>query len=114
MRFAQLTYNDSLMIEHNTTAWWVPSSFLPPEMLKEKKVLSPATDVYAMCAVLAWCISGKSIPGAYNRVMGEKFDAREILPDHPGLADILNEGLALRPQDRIQDLTLLHKKLESL
>lgn len=114
LHFMERDYDGRFLLEPYSSAWRKYSSFQSVDVLRSKPKLTPAADVYSVCAVLTWCVSGKEIPSAVERIMEDSFDAHSFLPHHPGLADILNRGLAVNPGDRIQNLDILCNALEQI
>lgn len=88
--------------------------FSPPEQYGGKGALGPWTDVYAVCATMYYCVTGKMIPEAMDRLYGEeiKFDVPVLEPLSEPVIAVLKHGLELRSENRIQSvdqlLTALH------
>ena len=85
--------------------------FSPPEQYTEGTKIGPWTDVYAMCATIYWCMTGKNVPDAMDRMMGDIPDYPESMPE--ALKAVLEHGLEVKPSDRIQDMKELEKELET-
>lgn len=74
------------------------------------------TDVYALCATIYYCITGKTIPEAVDRVMEDKL----IPPSKLGveissaMEEILLKGLAIRPENRVQTMGELMQVLYAM
>ena len=85
--------------------------FSPPEQYTEGTKIGPWTDVYAMCATIYWCMTGKNVPDAMDRMLGEEPEYPESMPETMKAA--LEHGLKVKPSDRIQDMEELEKELEA-
>ena len=86
--------------------------FAPMEQYRRRGSLGPWTDVYALCATLYYCLTGKVPNSAPERIMGDdNVSWRQI----PGLSEqqiqTLEKGLALMPEDRIRTMRELHNGL---
>jgi serine/threonine protein kinase len=70
----------------------------------------PWTDVYALCAVLYFCVAGKPPPPSANRLLSDGLvpavDAGAGRYSHAFL-NAIDQGLALRPEQRPQDMAAL-------
>ena len=84
--------------------------FSPPEQYTEGTKIGPWTDVYAMCATIYWCMTGKNVPDAMDRMMGDSPEYPESMPE--ALKAVLEHGLEVKPSDRIQDMEELERGLE--
>ena len=88
--------------------------FSPPEQYREKGSIGPWTDVYALCATIYYCVTGKMVPDAMDRIYGEDLNfnvpMRESLP--AGAAQTLAEGLKLRAEERIRTVGELLTRFE--
>ena len=85
--------------------------FSPPEQYTDKGEIGPWMDVYAMCATIYWCMTGKLIPDAIERSMeGDKeLQFPESVPTRT--ASVLKHGLEMKPSKRIRDCEELLKEL---
>lgn len=81
-------------------------SFTPIEQMSRRGNQGPWTDVYALCATIYWCITGRDIPDAIGR-MGEDTLVR---PSSCGVKIsaqtefVLMNGLAVYPEERYQSV----------
>ena len=75
--------------------------FSPIEHYYTKAVIGTWSDVYAMCATLLYCMTGKTPPSPIKRMSGENLDLYGI---SPAVAAVLEKGLKIRAEDRIQTL----------
>jgi serine/threonine protein kinase len=75
--------------------------FTPLEQYNRNGIIGAWTDVYAMCATIYYCVTGKLIPSPTERLSGEKIDFRTL---SPAMTDTLERGLAIKPEDRIQSM----------
>ncbi len=71
------------------------------------------TDVYAICAVLYRCIVGKAPVESIDRTRNDRYvpvrKAKKGIPKH--IAEAIDKGLSVNPQDRQQDMDELYKDL---
>ena len=86
--------------------------FAPMEQYRRRGSLGPWTDVYAMCATIYYCLTGKVPNSAPERIMGDdNVNWHQI----PGLTQqqiaTLEKGLALMPENRIASMRELHQGL---
>ncbi|MBO7252585.1 MAG: protein kinase [Oscillospiraceae bacterium] len=87
----------------------VNNGFSPIEEYMRNGKIGPWTDVYGFCAIAYYCLTGKVPPLIPDRMM----DGPELplLDRVPGLKRNqwkgLQQGLAIRPGDRIQDMKTL-------
>ena len=84
--------------------------FSPPEQYVEKGEIGPWTDVYAMCATIYWCMTGKVVPEALERLMGDTLRFPKTMPKK--VAAVLGHGLELKQENRIRDFGTLMSELE--
>jgi TonB family protein len=59
------------------------------------------TDIYALCATLYKCLTGKTPPEATERAVGTTLPLQHLSPK---LATILEKGLSFKPEERFQIL----------
>lgn len=76
----------------------------PLEQSNGKGNIGPWTDVYALCATIYQCVTGKPAPSSMDRFFDDKlsFDVPGIEPLHEAEIHILQHGLQLQPEERIQ------------
>ena len=100
-------------MQNGTLSVFKKSFYTPLEQQSEKGNQGPWTDVYALCATMYQCITGKGIPMATDRVLGERI----VLPSKMGIAVpfevefALATGMTLETENRIQDMEKLEKEL---
>ena len=86
--------------------------FAPPEQYQSHGALGPWTDVYALCATMSYCLTGKVPPEAMSRVIENKAMSWSQVP---GLTarqrSALEKGMALTPKDRFASARELWDKL---
>ena len=93
------------------------NGFSPVEQYTETGKIGPWTDVYALCATLYYCMTGKTVPPALDRLddplplQFQREDFKEPLPE--AMAAALISGLAIRASDRTQSVDELLRQLES-
>ena len=75
--------------------------FSPLEQYTTGGNIGSWTDVYAMCATIVYCVTGKLIPTPMDRVSGVELDLSGLTP---AFAEVLKKGLAIRPEERIQSM----------
>ena len=80
--------------------------FSPPEQYMESGIIGPWTDVYALCATMYYCITGKMIPEAMERVLNDtlSFDIPMLEVLSTSVMEQFKHGLALRPAERIASM----------
>ena len=78
--------------------------FSPPEQYREKGSIGSWTDVYALCATIYYCITGKLVPEATDRLYEDTLDFDVFLsePLSENAAGALKDGLKLRAEERIR------------
>ena len=105
--FGKATYHWGLEMGPSSKA--LPILYYSPlEYLRAQSKLSPASDVYAMCATIYECITGNRMVPAMARFMGEAELDFMAIP----LGFSLKKGLELRAEDRFQSMGELIKDLE--
>ena len=55
--------------------------FSPPEQYTEGMSIGPWTDVYAICATIYWCMTGKLLPEAMERMLGDTVEYPAGIPE---------------------------------
>ena len=90
----------------------VKHGFSPPEQSASAGKIGAWTDVYAMCATIYYCVTGKLTPDAVDRLMGARLNMPAFIPQN--LAAALERGLALRPDERIQSMEELIEALDGV
>ena len=89
--------------------------FAPIEQYQKKGSLGPWTDIYALCATIHYCLTGKVPPDAPERVLENKeIHWEQIAGLTQRQIDTLNRGMALHPRDRIQRVAELYEGLYKL
>ena len=79
----------------------VSQGFSPREQYRSRGNIGPWTDVYSMCATMYYCVSGKLPPTPMDRDDGEALDLSRF---SPAVARVLEKGLALKVEGRIQTM----------
>lgn len=86
--------------------------FAPIEQYQRRGELGPWTDVYAMCASIYYCLTGKLPPHATDRMIGDEDFEWNLIPSlSPGKLQALKKGTAIRRQDRHQTMAQLRHAL---
>ncbi|MBR6711157.1 MAG: serine/threonine protein kinase, partial [Selenomonadaceae bacterium] len=75
--------------------------FSPLEQYASGGNIGPWTDVYALCATIAYCVTGKLLPSPMDRLTGAELDLSAF---SSAIAEVLQRGLAIRPEERIQSM----------
>ena len=80
--------------------------FAPPEQYSGKMSQGSFTDVYALAGTFYYAASGKKLPAAPNRLMGEKYQPLgELVPRcSQKISHAVDKALALSPQYRTQTM----------
>ena len=90
--------------------------FSPVEQCLEGGRVGTWTDVYALCATIYYCITGKLAPDSLERMASDKdllsFDGQMKEPLGEKAKTILRKGLAVKREDRIQTVEELVDGLE--
>ena len=94
-----------------STAPVMKRGFSPPEQCASGGRIGPWTDVYAMCATVYYCVVGKVPPEAMDRVLGAELGFPDGFP--PALKQALTDGMALRQEERTQDMETLMAALRA-
>ena len=81
--------------------------FTPLEQYSRQGKIGPWTDVYAMCATIYYCVSGKLPPTPMDRMNGAALDMSAF---SAAAAAVLEKGLAIEYEKRIASM----EKLSSL
>ncbi len=78
--------------------------FTPIEQLAGEKNQGAYTDIYALCATLYYCMTGKKPESAYGRLLDDNLKRPSELgiEINPRLEKILMKGLSIKPEDRYQ------------
>ena len=84
-----------------SSALVVSQGFSPLEQYSQNGSIGPWTDVYAMCATICYCVTGRLIPAATERVTGEGLDLSSLSAP---FAAVLEKGLAIKAGDRYQGM----------
>lgn len=87
--------------------------FSPPEQYREKGSIGSWTDVYALCATIYYCVMGKTVPDAMDRMYEDTltFDDPIQEPWNDTVVKALKDGLKLRSEERIQSVKELLSRL---
>ena len=87
--------------------------YAPIEQYQNRGSLGPWTDVYALCATIYFCLTGKVPPDAPERFLGEDILVFDQLAPQMSKAqeEALNQGMALKAADRISSMDELKQRL---
>lgn len=88
--------------------------FSPPEQYREKGNIGPWTDVYALCASIYYCVTGRLIPDAMDRMYEDMltFDVPSPEPLDEATVNAIRNGLKLHTEERTQTVGELLAQLE--
>ena len=122
---------DNIMIRDNGTVWLLDfgaakdiadsaggessivvarSGFSPSEQYSGSNI-GPWTDVYALCATIYYCVSGRTLPDANARVQDDSIQWEPVrVPED--IRETIREGLSMRYSDRIQSVSELARRLD--
>ncbi len=86
--------------------------FAPEEQYRQNGKQGPFTDVYALCATIYSCITGKVPVGSLDRLVNDTLQppSRLGVRIQPHQERALMHGLAVNPQNRTQDMTTLMRE----
>lgn len=99
----------------NKSALVTKTGFSPLEQYAESGRIGPWTDVYALCATMYYCMTGKMITSAPDRIYGSdlKFEKKHFVSQLPKeMEKALMDGLALDYRERIQSIAELAERLQ--
>ena len=100
-------------VNEETLSAYRKSFYTPLEQRNGDGNQGPWTDIYALCVTMYQCITGRSVPMATDRMLGEKVKApRELgfdIPKH--VEDALLHGMELQFINRTASMRLLEQEL---
>ena len=86
--------------------------FAPMEQYQTHGTLGPWTDVYAMCATVYYCLTGRIPADAPARVLGEGEVSFSGIPGlSPQQAALLEQGMETAPKNRVSSIQALYEGL---
>lgn len=87
------------------------AGYAPEEQYRKHSDQGPWTDVYALCATVYRCVTGKVPVDALNRLVNDTLQrpSQMGIAISPALENVLMYGLAVRKQDRCQSMTELKR-----
>ena len=90
--------------------------YTPMEQYRKHGAQGAWTDVYAICATIYKCITGNTPPGAPDRVFEDELDFSSVsgVSINPAFEAVLRHGMAIKPDERIQDIEELLEELSSI
>lgn len=94
----------------------VKTGFSPLERYRDNANTGPWTDVYALCATIYYCITGKMLPAALGWMIGEEEihfpdSLKEPLPEE--VKEALRSGLEVRAEKRTRIVKELLRQLDA-
>ena len=105
-----------------STQMVMKQGFSPLEQCTSGGNIGPWTDVYALTATIYYCITGKLVPNVMDRAYNTNYNGSGAALDFttvsgqslpPAVCSVLNAGLALRAEDRIQTIGELRTALKN-
>lgn len=89
--------------------------YSPLEQYMDRGKIGPWSDVYALCAVIYYCITGQILPASLERLDQEEIKFPPRLKENLSqqVVHTLKEGLAVRQENRIQSVEELLKRLKA-
>ena len=93
-----------IVVDNRQSTLVAKSGFSPIEQYLTEGEIGPWTDVYALCATIYYCITGRCIPDALSRREGAGISYENVSEKaFPAAArKALEKGLALKGKNRIQ------------
>lgn len=86
--------------------------FAPPEQYQTRGEMGPWTDIYALCATIFYCLTGRLLPDSPERMLnGTDPDWQLLQGLNKNQLAALQRGLSLRARDRFQTVGELKKTL---
>lgn len=100
--------------ENRSLSVMLKPGYAPEEQYRKKGEQGPWTDVYAICATLYRCITGKTPPEAPDRTYEDELKKPSELgvAISPALENVLLYGLAVRKADRCPSMTELIRLID--
>lgn len=88
--------------------------YSPIEQIAGEDNQGPATDIYAFCATMWYCLTGEMPEGAYSRLLEDDLKKPSALgvTINPDMEAVLMKGLAVQPSDRYQSVEELLAAVE--
>ena len=86
--------------------------FAPMEQYQTRGSLGPWTDVYALCATIYYCLTGRIPPEAVSRTLGEEILDWNAVPElNPRQRAVLEKGMAMAASQRYLSVSELLRDL---
>lgn len=103
----------SLTEADNRSSIGVTDGYAPVEQWQGTNI-GPWTDIYALCAVIYTCLTGKNPTSSVQRALLDdlKTPSQCGIEIEKELEEILVKGMAVQPEDRYRDLSLLIRDIE--
>ncbi len=90
------------------------NGFSPIEQYMENGSIGPWTDVYALCATIYYCVTGRVIPNSADRLDNETLDFKNVkTPLTENQKSVLSAGLSVKYDKRIKSVAELTERIKS-
>lgn len=94
----------------------IKNGYAPLEQYQSHGSLGPWTDVYALCATICYCLTGKAPPEALERLLQDmpvrlRKEGADISADGE---EVIKKGMELRASDRFADMNQLLEALSGV
>ena len=90
---------------------YINGGYTPIEQVNNSKEQGPWTDVYALCATIYYCMSGKKVQPVTRRIVKDELENPDNIGMPIGMGKVLRKGLAINKEDRIQSIKELMEEL---
>ena len=90
---------------------YINGGYTPIEQVNNSSEQGPWTDVYAMCATIYYCMSGKKVQPVTGRMVKDDLGDLDNIGMPMGMGKVLRKGLAINKENRIQSIKELMEEL---
>lgn len=90
------------------------NGFSPMEQYVQNKAIGAWTDVYALCATIYYCVTGKVAPAALERLEDEELEYPQGADERISESEkaVLRDGMKVKPEERIFNVEELLRRLD--